>query len=226
MIDERLQQMQQYFKENNYLVIKGFLDKSTADLFYTYAMNKVRKIDFKMLYDKEKYDPDWDGTFGDPQAPISYSCYGDDLIDTVLVASAETISNYTGLNLAPNYSYWRFYQQGEILKRHRDRDSCEISATLCLGYNISNLKTEENPEPQNWPMWVETKDDPENGAPVYLEPGDIIIYRGCEVDHWRDRFTGLNHAQAFIHYNDTSGPYQKTLDGRPMVCIPKKFQTR
>jgi hypothetical protein len=73
-------------------------------------------------------------------------------------------------------------------------------------------------------MWVETKEDPETGAPVYMEPGDMIIYRGCDVDHWRERYKGLNHAQVFLHYNDKNGPFQELFDGRPILGIPKHFQ--
>ena len=46
----------------------------------------------------------------------------------------------TGLNLKPTYSYWRLYKTGDVLKRHKDRPSCEVSTTLCLGYNNTNLK--------------------------------------------------------------------------------------
>ena len=39
----------------------------------------------------------------------------------------------TGLKLHPTYSYARIYKAGDImLKRHKDRFSCEISTTLNL----------------------------------------------------------------------------------------------
>jgi hypothetical protein len=214
------QEIVDYFNKNKYVVIKGFLDKNTATLFYTYCINKVKKVDFMLMYDKENYSSDWFGQFGDEQSPNSYNAYGDDLMDTLLALSTPTIESYTGLSLTPNYTYWRFYQKGEELKRHRDRHSCEISATLCLGYNMSNL-----PEgTDNWAIYVEDLDNPEAGLPVHLEPGDILIYRGCDVDHWRDKFEGLNQAQMFMHYSDNNGPYKLVHDGRPLLCVPKKFQ--
>jgi hypothetical protein len=143
------------------------------------------------------------------------------MMDTLLSASRGMIENYTGLELIPNYTYWRFYQKDEDLKRHKDRHSCEISVTLCLGYNNSNVDDSE----YIWPMWVETDELPDqDGAPIYMKPGDMIIYRGCDVEHWRERFKGLNHAQVFLHYNDKAGPYQIEFDGRPILGIPKKFQ--
>jgi hypothetical protein len=75
----------------------------------------------------------------------------------------------------------------------------------------------------NWPMFVETEDAPD-GVPISLEPGDIIIYRGCDVEHWREKFLGLNHAQLFLHYNDPTGPFGIRLDGRPILGVPKQFQ--
>lgn len=222
MIDEKIELIRNYFNENKFVVVKGFLDPNMAHLFYQYCINKVKKVDFLSVYAKHEYRPDWDGEFGDPQAPISYSCYGDDLMDTLLAGGTETLSQYVGVELTPTYSYWRLYQHGEELVRHRDRHSCEISATLCLGYNYDNLNGSE--ESYDWPMYVQDPDSPESGLPVSLDPGDIIIYRGCEVDHWRERFKGLNHAQVFLHYNNKNGDFPNPLDGRPILCIPKKYQ--
>ena len=219
--DELYKQTQEYFAKHNYVSIKNFLDENTAALFYQYCIVKVQRTDFMIEYAKNEYRPDWDGQFGDPQAGVSYNCYADTLMDSLLYASKDVIEKYTGLQLIPNYTYWRFYQKDEDLKRHRDRHSCEISITLCLGYNTSNV---EDPD-YVWPMWVETDQIPDQaGAPVYMKPGDMIIYRGCDVDHWRERFKGLNHAQVFLHYNDKTSPYQIEFDGRPILGIPKKFQ--
>lgn len=222
--EEIISNIQEYFRKNKYVVIRKFLDPNIASLMYRYCINKVKAIDFKSTYSKHEYFNDWDGTFGDEQAPISYSNYGDVLMDTLLEASTGIMEKYTGLELTPNYTYWRFYQKGEELKRHCDRDSCEISTTLCLGYNTSNLD-ENIRETYNWPMFIESAEHPEvDGVPVNMNPGDMIIYRGCDLDHWREPFIGLNHAQVFMHYNDRSGPYRNKYDGRPILGVPKKFQ--
>jgi hypothetical protein len=147
-------------------------------------------------------------------------------MDSLLELSTDTIQQYIGLNLEPNYSYWRLYQQGCDLKRHRDRDSCEISATLCLGYDISNIDPDKYTN-YSWPIFVEQneKNNGDDGLPISMDPGDILIYRGCDIDHWRESFLGLNHAQVFLHYNDTNGLYNIKYDGRPILGIPKKFQS-
>jgi hypothetical protein len=220
--DKLYQATASYFEKNNYLILKNFIDPNTAGLIYQYCLVKAQRTDFMTVYAKDAYRPEWDGRFGDEQAPISYNCYADPFMDTILGASTKTIGKYVGFDLIPTYSYWRLYQHGEVLKRHRDRHSCEISATLCLGYNVSNLDPSEQ-ENYDWPMWVETDDDVD-GVPINLKPGDLILYKGCIVDHWREKFLGLNHAQVFLHYNDANGPYKIALDGRPILGIPKGYQ--
>jgi hypothetical protein len=221
---EKYKEMQEFFRTKKYLVIRNFLDSNMNGLIYQYCLAKVQQIDFKTTYSAENYHPDWDGNFNDSQAPGCYSSYADILMETILAASRPAIEKYIGLELLPNYSYWRLYQKGIDLKRHRDRHSCEISITLCLGYNTSNLDPKEYPD-YDWPMWVETDEFPgQDGAPVHLKPGDMIIYRGCEVDHWREPFLGLNHAQVFLHYNDKNGPLANMLDGRPIIGVPKEYQ--
>ena len=147
------------------------------------------------------------------------------MMDTLMSASLSTVEKFTDLELIPEYTYWRLYVKNEELKRHRDRESCEISITLCLGYNTSNL-TEPEFEGYDWPMFVEGQlIEGIDGIPLHMKPGDMIIYKGCEIDHWREKFKGLNHAQVFMHYNDKNGPYKIQNDGRPILGIPKYYQT-
>ena len=58
---------------------------------------------------------------------------------------------------------------------------------------------------------------------IKLNPGDMLVYKGCDIEHWRDRFKGENCAQVFLHYNDIDGPFetQNKFDKRPLLGIPK-----
>ena len=217
-------QIQDYFKEHKYVVIKNFLDPNVVGLVYRYCISKVMAMDFKSTYAPASFDVEWDGEWRDKQAPGCYSAYGDILMDTILTSCLPQISNYTGLDLIPNYTYWRHYQKDTELVKHRDRFSCEISATMCLGYDTSNLINTQDKD-YNWPIYMEdiTGEHP-NGLPVALNPGDMVIYRGIELEHWREKFKGLSHAQLFMHYNERTAPNQPMFDGRPMIGIPKRFQ--
>ena len=214
---------QKYFKNNNYLVIKNFLNQDVTTLLYEYAKTKVLAVDFKSNLDIVKYDKEWDGHWNDKQTSETYSMYGEPLFDTLTYLSANNISKFIGKNLVATYSYWRMYKNGDVLKRHTDRPSCKYSATLCVGYDISNI--DENKYPNyDWPMFV--KDTQGNELPLHLKPGDLIIYRGDIVDHWRDKFSGVHQVQAFLHYNEANdkdndnGP----IDGRPLYGIPGKYR--
>lgn len=212
-----------FFEENSYLVIRNFIDSNTAALMYAYTIEQAIRSDFKYINDHEKYDSDWDGTWTDQQAFGSFSKYGDPLFDLLLNQMCSNISDISEKELEPTYSYFRLYKNGDVLERHRDRPSCEISTTLCLGYNVDNVDKNEYPN-YNWPIWVQSKDGLE--IPISLNPGDLILYKGCEIDHWREKYLGLNHAQVFLHYNDKNGPFANKWDGRHQLSIPKKFQTR
>ena len=106
----------------------------------------------------------------------------------------------TGLELLPTYTYFRFYRPGDILKPHIDRDACEFSVSICLGWDYKG-------DDYSWPIYI-------NGTRVVLEIGDAAIYKGIDIEHWRDEFIakeGSWHAQAFLHYVDKNGPYAKHI---------------
>ena len=100
---EQLLQIQKYFAQHKYVVIKNFLDQNIVGLIYRYAINRTRAMDFKYTYEKGLWDVEWDGQWEDPQAPGAYSSYGDVLMETVLTSVGTNMSQYTGLNLIPNY---------------------------------------------------------------------------------------------------------------------------
>lgn len=211
---------QRFFEENKYIHIKEFIPRNVANLLYEYTKTVVQAVDYKIVNSSDYYNPLWDGGFGDAQVPNTFYRYGDPMMDTIMGLTWEDMKEYTGLDLTANYTYWRFYQKNDILERHTDRGSCEISSTVCLGYDSTNVDQNVYPK-YNWPMWVYS-----NGKeiPIQLEPGDCIIYRGIDVEHWREPYIGLNHAQVFMHYNDANGPVQNVLDGRPLLGIPKLYK--
>lgn len=199
-----------FFKENKYVVVRNFLEQDKCLLLYEYVKSQAVRQSLKYTYNPDICHQGWDGTFLDSQTPGVYSHYGDPLFDSLLNLSNDNIISCTGLNLTPQYSYYRLYETESELKMHVDRYSCEISVTMCLGYNIDNLEDKS----YNWTMYV-------NDKSINLNIGDILIYRGCEVKHGRDKFEGLNQAQVFLHYNDVDGPYNNKYDGREYLGIPK-----
>jgi hypothetical protein len=211
-----MKEIQNFFNSHGYAVIRNVLDPEIAGLVYQYCITKVRRADYLLKNYPENYIKKWDGGFGDLQIPNTYYCYGDPLMETLLANILPKMEEYVGDELVPTYSFCRFYQKGDELLKHKDRESCEISTTLCLGYNISNVDINTHPN-YAWPMHVE--DAQGTVMPVSLYPGDMIIYKGCELFHWREPYLGFNHAQVFLHYDRKNS--NNKYDGREFLGLPQ-----
>ncbi len=195
---------------NNYKVIRQVISKELVDFVYSYFLMK-RKVARKLYDDRyiSQFNYDY-GRWNDEQIPDTYSHYADIAMETLLQNLQPKIEEETGLKLTPTYSYARIYKKGDILERHKDRYSCEISTTLNLGGD-------------DWSIYLEPSGETgKEGVKVDLKPGDALIYRGCEVEHWREEFEGENCGQVFLHYNNKDGKFQKNniFDSRPMLGLP------
>ena len=54
----------------------------------------------------------------------------------------------------------------------------------------------------------------------------MLIYSGCDLEHWREEFTGKDCGQVFLHYNKAGSKMAKenALDKRPMIGLPAWFK--
>ena len=120
-----------------------------------------------------------------------------------------------GRKLYNTYYYDRFYFSGQKLERHMDRDACEISVSIHISTNLED-------EDAKWPFWIKTPDKyadkkktqvlvPGEERSLSLEPGDGVLYKGCERPHWREAMPGRvkkvfgkkvepYYHQIFFHY--------------------------
>jgi len=202
------------FKKNKYQVIKGAVSKELADFCYQYFLNK-REV-AKYLFD-EKYISgftEYFGVWNDSQIPETYSHYADIVMETLLQKVKPIMEEQSEIKLTETYSYARIYKKGDELKRHKDRYSCEISTTMNLGGD-------------DWPIFLEPSgEEGKKGVEVNLEAGDMLMYRGCNLEHWREPFKGKDCGQVFLHYNDASGKdaQKNKYDGRPMIGLPSYFK--
>ena len=212
------------FKKNKYQIIRSAISKEVANIAYRYLQISAEADQWMLNNGMTHVGNKLVGNFNDPQVPNSYAKYGDRLMETLLVKTIDIMQKKTGLKLVPTYSYTRLYRTGNILRRHKDRPSCEISTTLCLGGD-------------HWPIYLdptgedcvidEYKNIHKPGAPkgieVNLKPGDMLIYSGCELEHWREPFEGDLCGQVFLHYNHADGRFAKSnlYDKRPMLGIVK-----
>jgi len=203
------------FKEKGYEICKGAVSKELASFCYRYFL--LKREAYYYMRSKDYLSP-YETIFGfngDPQAPNAYVSYADVAMETLSSTILPFLSERVNLDLHQQYTFARCYNYGSILHRHKDRPECEISATLNLGGDP-------------WPIYIdETGGTNNKGISVNLEPGDLMIYRGCELQHWREPFEGDKVVQAFLHYNDKNGPYKKLcrrFDGREMLGVPLDLQ--
>ena len=54
----------------------------------------------------------------------------------------------------------------------------------------------------------------------------MLIYSGCELEHWREEFKGKDCGQVFLHYNKTNSKTAKVnkFDKRPFIGLPGYFK--
>ncbi len=215
-----------FFEENGWVKIDKYIDENMANLLYHHIQLEAQRLSY-FEENAIEVDEDIHGTFTDSQASGDFSKYGDPIFDTLLSIGTEKICELTGKDLVPTYSYHRLYTYGTELKRHKDRPSCEISTTLCVGYDNSNVDASKYPD-WDWPMFVGPKDGEKGteGMPIHMKPGDMLIYRGDDVEHWREPLWGNNHAQVFLHYNEKEGQYDIPYDGRPLLGMPFTFRSK
>lgn len=176
-------------------VLRGFTDPGLAAYLCSYVQLQVHNSGLQRR----------DGG----QVPGSVEGYGDPALDTLLGRSTALVSRAVGRPAQPTYSFVRVYRRGQELTAHTDRPACEYSVTVHLGAS----------DPTPWPVSYRDLDGQDHH--VELAVGDGVIYRGCDVTHWREPCPVEWYAQVFLHYVDSDGPHAaERFDRRAYLGLP------
>jgi len=192
--------------EVGHKIVHGVISPDLANFIYNYFILKRTAVQWLIKNHSEVRDkgpgPSLHGSWKDPSVPNTYSLYADHVGETLLMKLLPVMQKSTGLTLSPCYSYARLYKKGDVLEKHTDRPSCEISTTLHLGGD-------------QWDIYL-------GGEAISLKVGDMLIYKGDKIEHWREKFEGEICAQVFLHYNNSDGPFGKKnlYDNRPTLGLP------
>ena len=204
------------FKKNKYVVIKQAINKDLALFLYNYFHMRKQVLDTcldaRFISPYETLLGEYEGA--NSQMPHTYSSYSDIAMETLLLKCQPIMEKTTKLKLYPSYTYARIYKKGDVLDRHKDRFSCEVSTTMNLGGD-------------DWTIYLEPSGkEGLKGKAINLRPGDMLVYSGCELEHWREKFKGTDCAQVFLHYNDikTPGSKENMFDKRPHLGLPSFFR--
>lgn len=169
--------MQLEIIKNNYVLVPGFISEAQAHILAEEFQEHCKKFDPKDT--------------SDPAAHVNSELNWLPFI-RLLVQKIPEVSTIVGEEVLPTYTYARWQTKGHNLTRHRDRPSCEISLSL-------NLKKDTA-----WGFWIQKPTGEE--VELNLNPGDAVLYLGCQADHWRNQFEGEEHVQVFLHYVRANGP--------------------
>lgn len=164
-------------KDFKFKLIKNFLNENEIHLLDNYCKIKHR------IHDKFDYTPA--DLLLSPNADTMF--YADPIMESLMVTKQKLMEEQTNKKLLPTYSYWRMYTRFADLKKHIDRPSCEISVTVHIGSDGTD-----------WPIYIA-------GVENKTNPGDAVVYMGCEVEHYRKEFEGDWYSQVFLHYVDAEG---------------------
>jgi hypothetical protein len=169
--------MQLEIIQNNYLRVPGFITPGEAASLAKEFKEYCVKFNPKNL--------------SDPSAHVNSALNWLPFI-ALLVEKIPEVSKLVGEPVLPTYTYARWQTTGNDLPKHRDRPSCEISLSI-------NLKKDKD-----WGFWLQKPNKEE--VELILNPGDAVLYLGCQTDHWRNKFEGEEHMQLFLHYVRVNGP--------------------
>lgn len=186
-------QLSQFVVEK-YVHLKDFLARESCDEL---------TVELKRLVAEKQ-------TTQDDQCPKSQAVHGAMAFDKLLVDLLPHFEIASGKRLYPTYSYARLYAPDDELIIHTDRESCEISATLTLGF-----------EGDVWALYM-GDEGKANASRIDMAVGDAVLYRGMDKHHWRERYTeGKWQAQVFLHYVEADGKHAEwKFDKRKSLNLP------
>lgn len=161
--------------ENNFLIVREFIDVSRA---------KNLSKEFIQYCEKNNIQDD----VQIPNTPAKYNYIS---FLELLCEKTSKVSDIIEETVLPTYCYARTYKTGDILTKHTDRDACEISLTLHLDGD------------KEWEIYVQTPSGKE--VSVKLRSGDALLYMGCDAPHWRNEYGGSYYSQVFMHYVRSRG---------------------
>ena len=218
------------FYENRFVVLRNFIPKDIINM----TLDTWKTIEANPDYKDAFFHREIETTNNSPKSSLgkSQGCYKFPPAVALHRWLRDNLRDVIDMELVETYSYTRTYDRGAYLKSHTDRPSCEISATICLDY-----KSDDNTP---WKIWVQNDrnyiDDAVHDQPslfeisqkptigkregcvsLSLEVGDVLLYQGPNIPHWRDTFLGDYSSHMFLHFINANS----CMNGIPEFKQPK-----
>ena len=209
------------FENNGYLVVRNFFSEETIDILSTYF-----DLKYRVIQSDDYLRQEYSSSSSDVANGLRFS--NDYLTESILLLYGDKMSKVLELDLIPSYTYARIYEQGNILKPHSDRESCEVSVTCPITISdsrastiyISNFKFDPSIHSGSYQNSGEIKKIGDF-TQVDLLPGDALFYKGCERFHWREPLESDYLVQFFMHTVQINGQFKDfVFDKRPYMGFP------
>jgi hypothetical protein len=113
---------------------------------------------------------------------------------------AGIICRIAGEPLKPSYTYVSAYREGSILGAHVDRKQCEFTLSLLI-------EDEDTSATKSWPLWFQL---PEGKVAVEQKTGDGVLFRGCELPHWREE-SSTSHTSTILLFHYVPQDFNEVL---------------
>ena len=208
------------FVKNRYVVLRDFIPKDIINMTLdTWKTAEHREHVHGAIFKRETNDI----TFNSPKNSIGKSdgAYCSPWGVALNRYLCDKLRGVLDIDIRETYSYTRKYDRGAYLSSHRDRPACEISTTVCLDYQTDDGKP--------WVIWVDnsknwvdhdvthTMQEQTQGIPnrqrksipISLEVGDVLVYQGPNVAHWRDYLIGDYSYHIFCHFFNAEGMFSR-----------------
>jgi hypothetical protein len=167
------------FAARGFVPIRGLVHPFHLSALRRYFRRRIRKGAFPL---------------GDRQSQLRYCMHNEGVARFVHHQLTSVVNQMAGRRLKPSYVYFASYQAGAELQKHIDRPQCEYTVSLCIDFS---------PEPSRespWPLQLESASE---SIVVYQAIGDALLYKGCELAHFRDELPhGCTSTSLFLHYVD------------------------
>ena len=201
--DQKFDKLHKDFVTNGYAVARGIIEPQTCRV-----LAEQFRMHRRCSYFYRNAPLEHVRAFEDGQVPYSFPHYGFYAFEALMVEMQPAMEIVIGKKLHPCYTYARIMYAGADMKVHKDRPSCQFSTTACIDYDVKDP----------YPIYI--KNYAGKTSAVTLAPGDMLVYHGTDLEHWREEYTGREHIQAFLHYVDARGKYKDyRYDHRPMLGL-------
>ena len=144
-------------------------------------------------------------SLGDAQVGKRFSLHNEPMAMFFHRQLSDVVTRIAGERVKPSYVFFAAYQPGAVLKPHVDREQCQFSFSFLVDYT---------PEPEDvspWALFVKPQGSRAAAAPAHLGIGDGVLYKGCEVLHYRKALPA-NHFSTSLFFHFVPRNFQGTLE--------------